>query len=206
MKHPFVPLLAAVVCAVAVIGMIVSGGDPGTPRGFHRHKDGTLTIDPRHRPDAPSFMGTGVDGRPMSLSDHAGKTVVINAWASGCGPCRKQVSMLERYRKKAEGQGVVVLGLNRDSSPSVARAFVEGHDMSYPSLLDPAGKHLLTLPKGLLSTQGVPVTLVIDPRGRIASTASEAIGEERLADLVAAAVRVSSPSPSVSPSVSSSAG
>ncbi|MGW2179116.1 TlpA family protein disulfide reductase [Streptomyces sp. NPDC001732] len=166
-------------------------------------------IDLPQRPAAPSLIGADVDGRPISLSDYAGKTVVVNSWASWCEPCRKEIPMLERYHRKTKGRDVVVLGLNRDSSAGAARAFIDRHDISYPSLLDPVGKHLLTLPKGLLSTQGLPVTLVIDPNGRIASTASKAIGEERLADLVAAAARVSAPSsspvPSLSPSSSSPA-
>ncbi|WP_405713593.1 MULTISPECIES: TlpA family protein disulfide reductase [unclassified Streptomyces] len=187
MKRPFVPFLAALGCAAALIAGITIGGSPGTPEGYHRSKDGTLTIEGAHRPAAPDFTGADADGRPVQLSDYAGKTVVVNAWASWCGPCRKETPVLVRYHRKMEGQGVVVLGLNRDGSAGAARAFAREFHMPYPSILDPGGKQLFALPKGLLSTQGLPVTLVVDARGRVAATASGALSEGRLEDLVAAA-------------------
>ncbi|MFD7494584.1 TlpA family protein disulfide reductase [Streptomyces sp. NPDC059832] len=192
MKRPYVPFLAALACAVALVGAIMTGGSPGTPEGYHRGKDGTLTIDSAHRPAAPDFTGSGADGSPVRLSDYAGKTVVVNAWASWCGPCRKETPVLVGYHRKMKDQGVVVLGLNRDASANAARAFAREFHMPYPSILDPGGKQLFALPKGLLTTQGLPVTLVVDARGRVASTASGALGEGRLEELVAAA-RAGSP-------------
>ncbi|WP_406014532.1 TlpA family protein disulfide reductase [Streptomyces sp. NBC_00984] len=192
MKRPYVPFLAALACAVALVGAITIGGSPGTPEGYHRGKDGTLTIDSAHRPAAPDFIGMDTDGRPVRLADYAGKTVVVNAWASWCGPCRKETPVLVGYHRKMKDQGVVVLGLNRDASANAARAFAREFDMPYPSILDPGGKQLFALPKGLLTTQGLPVTLVVDARGRVASTASGALREGRLEELVAAA-RAESP-------------
>ncbi|WP_406160287.1 TlpA family protein disulfide reductase [Streptomyces sp. NBC_01005] len=188
MKRPYVPFLAALAFAVALVGVIAfSGSSPGTPAGYHRNKDGTLTIENASRPVSPAFMGADVDGRPIQLSDFAGKTVVVNAWSSRCEPCRKEIPVLVRYHRKMEKQGVVVLGINRDQFADEARGFVREFDMPYPSVLDPRGKQFFALPKGLLSTQGLPVTLVIDARGRIAATASGPVGEGRLEGLVAAA-------------------
>ncbi|MEV5198452.1 TlpA disulfide reductase family protein [Streptomyces sp. NPDC053720] len=188
MKRPYVPFLAALAFAVALVGVIAfSGSDPGTPAGYHRNKDGTLTIEKAHRPVSPAFMGADVDGRPVQLSDFAGKTVVVNAWSSRCEPCRKEIPVLVRYHRKMEKQGVVVLGINRDRYADEAQGFVREFDMPYPSVLDPGGKQFFSLPKGLLSTRGVPVTLVIDAGGRIAATASGPVSEGRLEGLVAAA-------------------
>ncbi|MGW2084195.1 TlpA family protein disulfide reductase [Streptomyces sp. NPDC001880] len=192
MKRPFVPFLAALACAVALIVGITTGGGPDTPDGYHRGKDGTLTIDVAHRPAAPDFTGSDADGRLVRLSDYAGKTVVVSAWASGCGPCRKETPDLVRYHEKMKDQGVVVLGLNQDRSANAARAFAQESHMSYPSILDPGGAKLLLLPKGLLSTQGLPVTLVVDERRRVAATVSGPLGDGRLEGLVAAA-RAGSP-------------
>ncbi|GGV89577.1 cytochrome c biogenesis protein [Streptomyces gelaticus] len=192
MKRPLVPFLAALACAVALIVGISIGGSPGTPTGFHRGKDGTLTIDSAHRPAAPDLTGTDVDGRPVRLADYAGKTVVVNAWASWCESCREETPVLVRYHQKMKDQGVVVLGLNRDGTANAARAFAREFHMPYPSVLDPGGKHLLSLPKGVLSTQKLPVTLVVDERGRVAASMSGAVKEGRLEGLVAAA-RAGSP-------------
>ncbi|MFE2929731.1 TlpA family protein disulfide reductase [Streptomyces sp. NPDC059278] len=188
MKRPYVPFLAALAFAVALVGVIAfSDSSPGTPAGYHRNKDGTLTIENAHRPVSPAFMGADVDGRPIQLSDFEGKTVVVNAWSSRCEPCRKEAPVLIRYHRKMEKQGVVVLGINRDRYVDEARDFVSEFDMPYPSVLDPGGKQFFSLPKGLLSTQGLPVTLVIDARGRIAATSSGPVSEGRLEGLVAAA-------------------
>ncbi|MFJ2818247.1 TlpA family protein disulfide reductase [Streptomyces sp. NPDC087294] len=193
MKRPSarvcVPVLAALVGAATLVGMTVFGddGEAHGSSGRHRSADGALTIDAAHRPTAPDLVGTGTDGRAVSLADHRGRTVVVNVWASWCGPCREEAPALTRYQERTKGQGVVVLGLNEDDSAGAARAFAREYRMSYPSVLDPAGKRFRALARGLTSTQGLPVTFVIDPRGRVAATVSGGIDEKRLAALVATA-------------------
>ncbi|MEV0183755.1 TlpA disulfide reductase family protein [Streptomyces sp. NPDC050625] len=191
MKRPparvYVPVLAALVGAGALVGTTVLGDGPHGSPGRHRSADGALTIDAAHRPSAPDLAGTGTDGRPASLADYKGKTVVVNVWASWCGPCREEAPALTRYHEKKKGQGVVVLGLNEDDSAGPARDFAREFHMSYPSVLDPGGKRFRALAKGLTTTQGLPVTFVVDPRGRIAAATSGGIDEQRLAALVAAA-------------------
>ncbi|MFB6813149.1 TlpA family protein disulfide reductase [Streptomyces sp. NPDC056347] len=188
MKRPFVPLLAALACAGALFAAITAGGSPGTPTGYHRGEDGTLTIENAYRPGTPDYTGIGLDGRPVRLSDFDGKIVVITSWASSCEPCREQAPVLARFQQKAAERGdAAVVGLSRDISVDMALAFTEKNDMPYPNVLDPGGKRLLNLPKGVLATHGVPVTLIIDPRGHIAATASEPLTEARLESLVATA-------------------
>ncbi|MGW2846733.1 TlpA family protein disulfide reductase [Streptomyces sp. NPDC001274] len=188
LKLPIVPLLAALACVGALIAAITAGGSPGTPKGYHRGENGTLTIESAYRPGAPDYTGIGLDGRPVRLSDFDGKVVVITAWASSCDACRGQAEVMARFQRKAAERGdAAVVGLSRDSSSEMARVFTEKHDMPYPNVLDPSGKRLLNLPKGVLATHGVPVTLIVDPRGRIAATASEPVTESRLERLVATA-------------------
>ncbi|WP_427921448.1 TlpA family protein disulfide reductase [Streptomyces sp. cg40] len=183
----YVPVLAALVCAGALIGVTEARDDPhGTP-GRSYDADGTLKIDAARRSVAPDIAGTGTDGRTVRLSAYRGKTVVVNVWASWCGPCRQETPMLVRYQEETKGQGVVVLGLNEDDSAGDARAFARTYHMSYASLLDPDGKQFRKLAKGLVSTQGLPVTLVIDPRGRVAAATAGALSEARLTSAVTAA-------------------
>ncbi|MFF2011457.1 TlpA family protein disulfide reductase [Streptomyces sp. NPDC058195] len=188
MKRPFVPLLAALVCVGALFAAITASGSPGTPTGYHRGENGTLTIEKAYRPGAPDYTGIGLDGRPVRLSDFDGKTVVITSWSSGCEACRAQAPVLASFQRKAAERGdAAVVGLSRDVSAEMAQIFTEKHDMPYPNVLDPGGKRLLYLPKGVLASHGVPVTLIVDPSGRIAATASEPVTEARLESLVAAA-------------------
>ncbi|MEU6577724.1 TlpA disulfide reductase family protein [Streptomyces sp. NPDC046805] len=140
---------------------------------------------PPHLP-APLLARRAVGGDTGDVG-RGGKTVVVNAWASWCGPCREETPMLVRYQEKTKDRGVVVLGLNEDHSASEARAFARDFHMSYPSVLDPDGKRFRALAKGLMSAQGLPVTFVVDTHGRFAATAAGALTENRLASLVGAA-------------------
>ncbi|MGW3954147.1 TlpA family protein disulfide reductase [Streptomyces sp. NPDC004752] len=191
MKRPpariYGPLLAALVGAGILIGVTVARDDPhGTP-GHHLGADGALMIDAAYRPTAPDLTGTGIDGRPTSLAAYKGKTVVVNVWASWCGPCRKETPALTRYDEKTKSQDVVVLGLNEDDSSAAAHDFAREFHMAYPSILDPAGDRFRALARGLTTTQGLPVTFVVDRHGRVAATTAGGIDEDRLAALVAAA-------------------
>lgn len=191
MKRPsarlYVPVLAAIVGAGALVGVTAARDDPHGDPGHHLGADGSLTIDSADRTAAPDITGTGTDGRPVRLSAYRGRTVVVNVWASWCGSCRKETPMLASYHQKMKSKGVVVLGLNEDDSAANARAFADEFKMPYPNLLDAGGKRFRTLAKGLVSAQGLPVTLVVDPRGRVAWAVAGPLTADRLTKAVAAA-------------------
>ncbi|KPI28862.1 alkyl hydroperoxide reductase/ Thiol specific antioxidant/ Mal allergen [Actinobacteria bacterium OK074] len=191
MKRPparvWAPVLAVVVCAGALAAVNMSDDGTDATPGRHLATDGSLTIDAAHRTAAPDIAGAGVDGGTVRLSDYAGRTVVVNVWASSCGPCRAETPMLVRYQKAMRDRGVVVLGLNEDASAAAARSFADDVGMSYPSLLDPDTKLFHRLARGLVSTQGIPVTLVVDTSGRVAATTAGTLTETRLTRLVSAA-------------------
>ncbi|MFG3409684.1 TlpA family protein disulfide reductase [Streptomyces sp. NPDC048142] len=134
----------------------------------------------------PELAGERVDGEGrFSLKGLRGKVVVVNAWASWCGPCRAEAPGLSRVHEELRGKGLRVVGVNADVSVGKARAFEKDAELVYPSLHDPQGRQLLRLPKGVVNTAGYPFTIIVDPEGRIAAARIGAIGETELKRLVA---------------------
>lgn len=75
-----------------------------------------------------------VSGAPIKLSDYSGKVLLLNLWATWCGPCRNEIPELVKFHKQYHAQGLEVLGLsteNPDASAEGVRRFVSTYDMKY---------------------------------------------------------------------------
>lgn len=107
-------------------------------------------------------------GEQISLSDYAGKVVVLNVWGSWCGPCRREMPELQRVYEQTKNSGVQLLGIDvRDASREAASDFVSNLQITYPSIYDPPGRALLALrgyPHNI-----VPSTIVLDRQHRVAA-------------------------------------
>jgi cytochrome c biogenesis protein CcmG, thiol:disulfide interchange protein DsbE len=117
------------------------------------------------RPAAPELrlprLGSDATAR---LADWRGKVVVLNFWASWCGPCREESPMLQRWHQRIRRAGGTVLGVDVQDVTSDAQRFIREHRLTYPMLRDGEGD--TAKPFEIL---GYPETLVIDRRGRIAA-------------------------------------
>lgn len=123
------------------------------------------------RPPAPDITlpvlvtGPGLPpvGQQASLADLKGKVVLLNLWASWCGPCKDEAPVLERIWNQYRDKGVVVLGIDIQDLTADALAFVQEYGLTYPSLRDGSDDS-----KTALEATGVPETYLVDRRGRIA--------------------------------------
>jgi cytochrome c biogenesis protein CcmG/thiol:disulfide interchange protein DsbE len=118
------------------------------------------------RPTAPALElpRLGAPGKG-SLADYRGKVVVVNFWASWCDPCKTETPLLERWHRRIAGQGGTVLGIDEQDVASDAMAFAKRYGVTYPSLRDGPGAK-----QKEYGVTGVPETIVVDRRGRIAAT------------------------------------
>jgi cytochrome c biogenesis protein CcmG/thiol:disulfide interchange protein DsbE len=124
---------------------------------------------------APDFTLTMLDGSQMRLADLKGKVVVINFWASWCGPCRDEAPALQAIWEKYQDKGVVVMGVAYTDTEKGAKAFISEFNQTYPNGLD-----IGTKISELYSITGVPETFIIDREGKVAAFMMVAISEQSL--------------------------
>ena len=127
----------------------------------------TVLISPEERGEAISLAGQTLEGTELDIANWQGKPVVVNLWASWCGPCRSEAVDLENSYLQFKDQGVEFLGLNTRDGLAAAKAFNERFKVSYPSIRDKDGQ--LTLVFGNLGPAATPSTIILDSKGRVAA-------------------------------------
>ncbi len=85
---------------------------------------------------APNFTLKSRSGENVKLSELRGQVVLVNFWASWCGPCRQEMPVLEKLYKKYRALGFVVLGVNVDDDPAQAESLLKVINVSFPILFD----------------------------------------------------------------------
>jgi thiol-disulfide isomerase/thioredoxin len=169
-------LVVAVLAALAALAGCSSGASSSTSKasgGGQRE-----FFDAGQRRPAPNLTGELLDGGSFDLGQHRGDVVVINFWASWCGPCRAEASELVAVADSTKAQQVSFVGIDIRDDRDKAKAFVEGHAITYPSLFDPAGRSALDFAK--VPPTATPSTLIVDRKGRIAALYTRALVREEL--------------------------
>jgi cytochrome c biogenesis protein CcmG/thiol:disulfide interchange protein DsbE len=118
----------------------------------------------KDRKPAPNFTLRDANGKSVSLADYKGKVVLLNFWATWCGPCGLEIPWFEEFEKQYKSQGFAVLGVSMDDDgwPAV-KPYMQEHNINYRVLL--GNDSVSQLYGGL---DALPTTFIIDREGNIA--------------------------------------
>lgn len=104
----------------------------------------------------------GLSGNSRKLSEYRGKPLIINVWASWCGPCRMEMGSLDRLSRRYGGKQFVVIGISTDDYPDRAQAFLQQAKTGFAHYID--SKLLL---ENMLGADRLPLTVLVDAEGRV---------------------------------------
>ena len=174
-------LLVAVIAAAAVLyGMVMDEGEagPAPPIAAAPPESAKPTVRPvpdwaanldRHTPPAtaPAIAFTDANGTPLTLASFEGKGVVVNLWATWCGPCVREMPSLDRLQALVAEDGIKVVAVSSDREGMAKVApFLSEHKLSnLEPYLDPKGEFTRSLPG-----RGLPRTYILTASGQIAAT------------------------------------
>ena len=105
---------------------------------------------------------TGLTVPFRKLSDFRGKPLIINVWASWCGPCREEMGSLERLSRLKGGRQFTVIGISTDDYPEAALVFVQKTKTTFSHFID----QRLVL-ENMLGAERLPLTILVDAQGRV---------------------------------------
>jgi peroxiredoxin len=113
--------------------------------------------------DAPQFSLLSLDGHELTLSDYQGKYLLVNFWATWCGPCKVEMPSLELLYRKFKKRNFAMIAISNDIfGEQVVKPYIQAQNFTFPVGLDP--KLEISNRFGVIS---LPTTFLIDPRGKI---------------------------------------
>jgi len=113
-------------------------------------------------PPAPDFRLTSLQGESVELEDFAGRVLVLELWATWCGPCRLQADILHELYEEVAHSDIEFLAVSLGESREVVEQFVENEPFTYPVLLDPDETLGISL-----EVYALPTVVVVDAHGRV---------------------------------------
>ena len=117
------------------------------------------------RKPAPNFTLKDADGNAVKLADYRGKVVLVNFWATWCGPCEAEIPWFIEFEKKYKDQGFAVLGVSMDDDGwKSVRPYIVSHKINYRVMI---GSEVVSQQFGEI--ESLPTSFVLDREGRIAS-------------------------------------
>lgn len=169
------PAIGVLLALSALFGLAI------LPR-LGRAAGGRLVGEPAPEITVP-VVANGDEGSRLSTRDLVGKAVVLDFWATWCGPCQVQAPILDRLARRYDKRGLVVVGINVDEPADVARQHALKKGLSYPIAIDPT--------QGAARSYGVdklPSLVVIDRQGKVLTVLTGIVDEGALDEILGAAL------------------
>ncbi|HXF91591.1 MAG TPA: TlpA disulfide reductase family protein [Nitrospiraceae bacterium] len=151
--------ISRVIAAVVVLAAFGSPGAASVDRLDPYWAAGVQRIT--GAPPAPPFAMTTLDGRTVDSASLRGKIVLVNFWATWCGPCKDEMPALQRLRRSLSDRRFEVLAVTADREPEAIRHFARTLNLEFPILLDETRDV-----SAAFGVRGLPTTVVIDRNGR----------------------------------------
>jgi len=111
---------------------------------------------------APAFTLTSISGQTASLNQYKGQVVMVNFWATWCGPCQQEMPLLDQMYKKFKPTGFTLLGVNVDKDVPTVKDLLTRKPVTFPILLDPTNQV-----SKAYHVNDMPSTVIIDRKGDI---------------------------------------
>lgn len=111
---------------------------------------------------AQSYSVQALGGGTGSLAQYRGHVVLLNLWATWCGPCRSETPALERLYRQDRKRGLIVLGVDQGESAATVAAFARDLNLTYPILIDQGQRY-----GGSYAAIGLPTTIVVNRDSKI---------------------------------------
>jgi thiol-disulfide isomerase/thioredoxin len=153
---------------------VVWGGELKLPANKKAAQAPSRRGDPLLGRPAADFSLSDLSGRAYRLGSLRGKVVVLDFWASWCGPCRRSMPQIEALHREFARKGLVVLGVNSED-PDAASKYLREKGYSFPTLMDKTGTV-----GNQFNVKGIPTSVVIDRTGKVSAYLVGAGTEDRL--------------------------
>ena len=111
---------------------------------------------------APDFTLSAQSGKPVALAQFKGQVVMLNFWASWCGPCRQEMPLLDSIYKKYSKLGFTLIGINVEPDSNAANDWLKQTPVTFPILYDTDSKV-----SKLYGVSGMPSTVILDRKGTV---------------------------------------
>jgi peroxiredoxin len=131
---------------------------------------------PRVGATAPDFSLLNLDGQPVSLSDFRGRLVLINFWATWCGPCEIEMPAIQAVYEKHQEEGFVVLAVAVDDSAKNVRRFINERGLTFQTLMDDGSV------SRAYRVFGLPASFFVGADGNIAAVHNGVLTEDEICD------------------------